>query len=230
MTNPYAMNGYAQTYPDTYSASVYPQAVNQKKGGPSVLGMATIGAFGGATIGAFKNRFPVSKDGNVSDVFAREVFEKNLKKNGSKESKEYFKQLKNVLKKLDKIKTTDEFKNLLNANKQIIDAQCKGISVENLLNAVNSTNLKTSKESLKKSLEAIMDFELLKTKNAIKFGWNSEKKKFIKTPEFKDEKLFKVIKGIKNHEQLTKALKYGGIGAGIMGVLTLGYKMLTPKN
>ncbi len=228
MTNPYAMNGYSQTYPNnSYVASPYTQP---KQSGPSVLGMAALGAIGGGSVGYFKNRFPVGKDGNVSDTFAKEVFEKNLKKNGSKETKAYFKQLKTVLDKIDKIKSPEEFKKLLTSNKQIIEDQCKGISAETLMDAVNSTNLKSSKESLKKSLEAIMDFEILKTQNAIKLGWNSEKKQFIKTSEFKDSKLFNIIKGTKNNIQWKKALKYGGITAGVMGALTLGYKMLTPKS
>lgn len=225
MTNPYAMNGYPEAYPQVYPQN-YPQS---KSNGPSVLGMATLGAIGGGSVGYFKNRFPVGKDGSVSDTFAKEVFEKNLKKNASKETKAYFTQLKTVLDKIDKIKSPEEFKKLLTSNKKIIEDQCKGISAETLLDAVNSTNLKSSKESLKKSLEAIMNFEILKTQNAIKLGWNSEKKKFIKTSEFKDGKLFDIIKGTKNNIQWKKALKYGGITAGVMGALTLGYKMLTPK-
>lgn len=226
MTNPYAMNGYSEAYPQVYP-QIYPQS---KSNGPSVLGMASLGAIGGGSVGYLKNRFPVGKDGSVSDTFAKEVFEKNLKKNASKETKAYFTQLKTVLDKIDKIKSPEEFKKLLTSNKKIIEDQCKGISAETLLDAVNSTNLKSSKESLKKSLEAIMNFEILKTQNAIKLGWNSEKKKFIKTSEFKDGKLFDIIKGTKNNIQWKKALKYGGITAGVMGALTLGYKMLTPKN
>lgn len=222
MTSPYAMNGYPEAYPQAYPQN-YPQS---KSNGPSVLGMASLGAIGGGSVGYFKNRFPVGKDGSVSDTFAKEVFEKNLKKNASKETKAYFTQLKTVLDKIDKIKSPEEFKKLLTSNKKIIEDQCKGISAETLLDAVNSTNLKSSKESLKKSLEAIMDFEILKTQNAIKLGWNSEKKKFIKTSEFKDGKLFDIIKGTKNNIQWKKALKYGGITAGVMGALTLGYKML----
>lgn len=222
MTNPYAMNGYPEAYPQVYP-QIYPQS---KSNGLSVWGMAAIGAIGGGSVGYFKNRFPVGKDGSVSDTFAKEVFEKNLKKNASKETKAYFTQLKTVLDKINKIKSPEEFKKLLTSNKKIIEDQCKGISAETLLDAVNSTNLKSSKESLKKSLEAIMDFEILKTQNAIKLGWNSEKKKFIKTSEFKDGKLFDIIKGTKNNIQWKKALKYGGITAGVMGALTLGYKML----
>ena len=42
-------------------------------------------------------------------------------------------------------------------------------------------------------------------------------------------KLFEVIKGTKNSMQWKKALKYGGISAGVMGALTIAYKMLTSK-
>lgn len=221
------MNAYPETYPQGY-----PQTYSQKpkSNGPSVLGMATVGAIGGSTVGFLRNRLPVSKDGSVSDGFVKEVFEKNLEKNASNESREYFKQLKNVLNKIDKIKSPEEFKKLLDANKVIVESQCKGISAETLLDAVNSTNLKTSKESLKKALESVMSFEHTKTENAIRLGWNSEEKKFIKNSEYKDSKLFDVIKGTKNKVQWKKALKYGGISAGVLGALTLGCKiLLTPK-
>ncbi len=149
-----------------------------------------------------------------------------MKKNTSSEVQNYFKQLKTVLKKIDKVKSPEDFKKLIKENKDIIDDQCKGISTGTLLDGVNSTNLQSSKTSLKESLEAIMNFELVKTKNAIRLGWNSESKKFIKTPEFKDGKLFNIIKSTKSSNQWKKALKYGGVTAGIMGALTVGYKML----
>ena len=186
-------NSYAMNAGNMYSQGGGYQPV-RKNSGPSVFGMMTLGALGGGTAGYFRNRYPVGKDGVVSDSFAREVFDKNLNKNTSSDVKKYFKQLKEVLKKIDKVKTPEEFRKLINANKYIIDEQCKGISSETLLDAVNTTNIKTSKEALKKSLEGIMDFELLKTKNAVKLGWNSESKKFIKSSEFKDAKLFDIIK------------------------------------
>ena len=223
MTNPYAMNGYAQMYPQTYPQ---PPVSN----GPSVLCMATVGAVGGGAIGYFKNRHPVGKDGAVSDTFAKEVFENNLKKNGSADAKKYFSELQNVLKKIDKINTPEGFKKLIADNKTLIEEQCRGISAETFTDAVNSTNLKDSKKALKETLQAIMNFEQAKTKNAIKLAWNSETKKFVQTPEFRDNKLFEVIKGAKNKIQWKKALKYGGITAGVMGALTIGYKMLTSKN
>lgn len=222
MTNPYYMNSYqGQMYPQqAYSSQ------RQGNGGVSTVGMMAVGGVAGGSVGYLKNRYPIGSDGQVSDSFTREVFDKNLKKNTSPEAQNYFKQLKTVLKKIDKVKSPEDFKKLIKANKDIIDDQCKGISTGTLLDGVNSTNLQSSKTSLKESLEAIMNFELVKTKNAIRLGWNSESKKFIKTPEFKDGKLFNIIKNTKSSNQWKKALKYGGVTAGIMGALTVGYKML----
>ena len=222
MTNPYYMNSYqGQMYPQqAYSSQ------RQGNGGVSTVGMMAVGGVAGGSVGYLKNRYPIGSDGQVSDSFTREVFDKNLKKNTSSEAQNYFKQLKTVLKKIDKVKSPEDFKKLIKENKDIIDDQCKGISTGTLLDGVNSTNLQSSKTSLKESLEAIMNFELVKTKNAIRLGWNSESKKFIKTPEFKDSKLFNIIKSTKSSNQWKKALKYGGVTAGIMGALTVGYKML----
>lgn len=222
MTNPYSMNGYqGQMYPQ----QVYSPQGQSNSGGPSTVGMAALGGVAGGSVGYFKCRYPVGSDGQVSDTFTKEVFNKNLKKNTSTSSLNYFKQLQNVLKKIDKVKTPEKFKKLINENKEIIDAQCRGISTNSLLDGINATNLESSKMALKESLEAIMNFEFVKTKNAIRMGWNNESKKFVKTPEFKDEKLFNIIKNTKSSTQWKKALKYGGITAGIMGALTIGYKM-----
>jgi len=219
MTNPYGVN------------SMYPQQpiTAEKRGGSNTLPLMTAGFIGGGAVGYFKNRRPVGKDGAVSDTFAKQVFDKNLKKNGSAEAKKYFEQLKNVLKKIDKISTPEGFKKLISDNKGLIEDQCRGISSDSFVDAVNSTNLKESKKALKETLEAIMKFETAKTKNAVKLAWNTESKKFIKTPEFRDSKLFDVIKGTKSGMQWKKALKYGGITAGVLGALSIGYKMLTPN-
>lgn len=221
MTNPYAMSAYPQ------QQQYYP--VQTEKSGSSTLPLMTAGFIGGGAVGYYKNRYPIGKDGNVTDSFAKEVFEKNLSKNCSEETKTYFKQLKNVLKKVDKVSTPEGFKKLIADNKSLIDDQCKIISSDTLSDAVNSTNLKESKKALKDTLQSIMNFETIKTKNAIKLAWNKESKKFEKTPEFRDGKLFDVIKSTKNNIQWKKALKYGGITAGVLGALSLIYKMFTPK-
>ena len=220
MTNPYGMSAYPQQ-------QYYP--VQNEKSGNKTLPLMTAGFIGGGAVGYYKNRFPIGKDGVVSDSFAKEVFEKNLSKNCSDQTKTYFKQLKNVLKKIDKISTPEGFKKLVSDNKALIDDQCKIISSDTLTDAVNSTNLKESKKALKETLQSIMNFETVKTKNAVKLAWNKESKKFEKTAEFKDGKLFDVIKSTKNNIQWKKALKYGGITAGILGALSIVYKMFTPK-
>ena len=234
MTNPYTMssdiNPYQTSYNNLPQYNTYPGPSNKNtssKSGPSTFGMMTLGALGGGAAGYFKNRYPVQKDGTVSDSFAKEVFEKNLKKNRSETAQKFFNQLNNVLKKIDKINSPEGLKKLLKENKEIIEEQCKGISVDTFLDGINSSNLKETQKSLKEVLEKNLDFEILKTKNAIKLGWNNDSKKFIKTPEFKDNKLFDVIKNTKNNIQWKKALKYGGITAGIMGALTIGYKFFT---
>ena len=234
MTNPYTMssdiNPYQTSYNNLPQYNTYPGPSNKNtssKSGPSTFGMMTLGALGGGAVGYFRNRYPVQKDGTVSDSFAKEVFEKNLKKNRSETAQKFFNQLNNVLKKIDKINSPEGLKKLLKENKEIIEEQCKGISVDTFLDGINSSNLKETQKSLKEVLEKNLDFEILKTKNAIKLGWNNDSKKFIKTSEFKDNKLFDVIKNTKNNIQWKKALKYGGITAGIMGALTIGYKFFT---
>ena len=66
-------------------------------------------------------------------------------------------------------------------------------------------------------------------KNLAEKCWDKENKCFTK-PEGLSEKIFNVIKNTKTQGQWKKALKYGGATAGVMGALTIGYKMLTASN
>ena len=91
MTNPYYMNSYqGQVYPQ----QAYNSQVQGNGGGVSTVGMMALGGVAGGSVGYLKNRYPIGSDGQVSDTFAREVFNKNLKKNTSSEVQNYFKQLK----------------------------------------------------------------------------------------------------------------------------------------
>lgn len=223
MTNPYNMEASPN-----YQNQVFPQP-QKKTNNPPVLGMMTLGAVGGGTVGYFKHRYPVSADGVVADTFAKNVFEANLKNNVPEKNKKFFKELNAVLNKIDKIKNVEDYKKLLKQNKNLIEEQYKGISFETTLNSLTPDNLKTNKTALKEALQKIMDYEMVKTKNAIKLGWNSDSKKFVKTEAFKDDKLFDIIKKTKSNHQWKKALKYGGITAGVLGALTIGYKIVTGK-
>ena len=66
-------------------------------------------------------------------------------------------------------------------------------------------------------------------KNLTEKCWNVEKKCFTKPNEV-SSKIFDVLNNTKTKGQWKKALKYGGITAGVMGALTIGYKMMTSNS
>ena len=179
MTSSYMMNGnyYGPQYNQTYSPYQ-----NQNNRGLPVIGLATGGALAGGAVGFFKNRFPVSKDGTVADSFAKAAFQKHVDKNLSSNGKEFFKQIDNIMSKVDKIKTPEEFKKLLKDNKLVSESNINGLSLDTLLETVNSDNLKSKKDALKKSIEAINEYNIDNMKETIKACWDKEGKKFFLHP------------------------------------------------
>lgn len=226
MTSPYMMNGnyYGPQYNQTYSPYQ-----NQNNRGLPVIGLATGGALAGGAVGFFKNRFPVSKDGTVADSFAKAAFQKHVDKNLSSNGKEFFKQIDNIMSKVDKIKTPEEFKKLLKDNKLVSESNINGLSLDTLLETVNSDNLKSKKDALKKSIEAINEYNIDNMKETIKACWDKEGKKFVKPSGIKDN-LFDVIKNTKRNDQWKKAGKYAGISAAVAGGLAVLYNMFINKN
>lgn len=226
MTSSYMMNGnyYGPQYNQTYSPYQ-----NQNNRGLPVIGLATGGALAGGAVGFFKNRFPVSKDGTVADSFAKAAFQKHVDKNLSSNGKEFFKQIDNIMSKVDKIKTPEEFKKLLKDNKLVSESNINGLSLDTLLETVNSDNLKGKKDALKKSIEAINEYNIDNMKETIKACWDKEGKKFVKPSGIKDN-LFDVIKNTKRNDQWKKAGKYAGISAAVAGGLAVLYNMFINKN
>lgn len=226
MTSPYMMNGnyYGPQYNQTYSPYQ-----NQNNRGLPVIGLATGGALAGGAVGFFKNRFPVSKEGTVADSFAKAAFQKHVDKNLSSNGKEFFKQIDNIMSKVDKIKTPEEFKKLLKDNKLVSESNINGLSLDTLLETVNSDNLKGKKDVLKKSIEAINEYNIENMKETIKACWDKEGKKFVKPSGIKDN-LFDVIKNTKRNDQWKKAGKYAGISAAVAGGLAVLYNMFINKN
>lgn len=226
MTSPYMMNGnyYGPQYNQTYSPYQ-----NQNNRGLPVIGLATGGALAGGAVGFFKNRFPVSKDGTVADSFAKAAFQKHVDKNLSSNGKEFFKQIDNIISKVDSIKTPKEFKKLLKDNKLVSESNINGLSLDTLLETVNSDNLKSKKDALKKSIEAINEYNIDNMKETIKACWDKEGKKFVKPSGIKDN-LFDVIKNTKRNDQWKKAGKYAGISAAVAGGLAVLYNMFINKN
>ena len=224
MVNSYGMNTYPQmNYSQGFNQNIQPQQ-NRSSGFGSVVGTAVVGGAVGGTIGYLKNRHPVDKNGVASDSFAKQAFENHVSKNMSSDGKEFFKQLKTVTKGLDKVKDVEGMKKLLNDNKKVFAVS--GMPLDTYLSSLTPDNIQESKKVLQEQIEKRNMTNYQTFKNLTEKCWNKEKKCFTK-PDGVEQKIFDVIKNTKTKGQWKKALKYGGVTAGVMGALTLGYKMMT---
>ena len=224
MVNSYGMNTYPQmNYNQGFNQNIQPQQ-NRSSGFGSVIGTAVVGGAVGGAIGYLKNRHPVDKNGVASDSFAKQAFENHVSKNMSSDGKEFFKQLKIVTKGLEKVKDVEGMKKLLNDNKKVFAVS--GMSLDTYLSSLTPDNIQESKKVLQEQIEKRNMTNYQTFKNLTEKCWNKEKKCFTK-PDEVEQKIFDVIKNTKTKGQWKKALKYGGVTAGVMGALTLGYKMMT---
>ena len=224
MVNSYGMNTYPQmNYNQGFNQNIQPQQ-NRSSGFGSVIGTAVVGGAVGGAIGYLKNRHPVDKNGVASDSFAKQAFENHVSKNMSSDGKEFFKQLKTVTKGLEKVKDVEGMKKLLNDNKKVFAVS--GMSLDTYLSSLTPDNIQESKKVLQEQIEKRNMTNYQTFKNLTEKCWNKEKKCFTK-PDEVEQKIFYVIKNTKTKGQWKKALKYVGVTAGVMGALTLGYKMMT---
>ena len=230
MANPYSMGAYPnnviEQYPqnNNYTNNDYP--ANR---GPSTLGMMALGGIGTGAVGYFRHRYPVNKNGTVSDEFAHKVFEKDLAKNGTDKVKGILKNLKDILKELKKVKDPEKLKELLNNHKNCLDS-LKGITsdVEDFINSINANNIKEKAKFIQENLQNKIKLDISNVKDFIKNCWDKKEKKFVLPEGSTKEELFKVIKNTANNTGLKNAGKYGLIGAATAGILTMGYKMFAP--
>ena len=220
MANSFNVNNY----PNYYS-----QPQRQQNGNSYAPAAMLLAGVGGGVVGYCKSKHPISKDGKVSDNFAREVLEKYVKKNGTEQEKNIYEQSRNILKKIGKTETVSEFKELVKNNSKALSAEQLGMDVEKYVNSVTETNLKENKETIKKIAEGNSMAKIQTIKNQALQCWDKDKKSFKKSDNV-DSKLFDIIKKTKSKSQWKKALKYGGVAAGIMGALTVGYKIITANN
>lgn len=220
MTNPYNMNAYAPQLQNAYYNATGLQP--QKSSGLPVVGLATLGFLGGGTAGYLKNRYPVSKDGTVSDTFAKNAFENHVNKNYTKEKKQMHQQVKKFLDKANDLKTVEDFKKFLKANSELSEACAKGINTttEEFINSMTSSNFSNTKNALKDMFNKQNSFNIEQFKSFTQSCWDKEAKKFVKTDGISDN-IFKVIKNTTANSQWKSALKYGGITAGVTGLLAI---------
>ena len=220
MTNSFNVNNYPNYYTQPQGRQ------NGKSYAPAAMLLAGVG---GGVIGYCKSKHPISNDGKVSDSFAREVLEKHVKKNVTEQEKNVYEQSRNILKKIGKTKTVSQFKELVKNNSKALSAEQLGMDVEKYINSVSETNLKENKDAIKKIAEGNSMAKIQTIKNQALQCWDKDKKSFKKSDNV-DSKLFDIIKKNKSKKQWKKALKYGGVAAGIMGALTVGYKIITSNN
>lgn len=210
-------------------ANNYPQAQEQQsRKSYAPQAMVAAGVCGGVA-GYYKNRHPISKDGKVFDNFAKEILEKHVKKNGTEQEKNIYEQSKNILQNIGKTKTVSQFKELIKNNSKALNTKQLGVDIEKYIDSVNEANLKENKETIKKITEGNNMARIQSIKNQTLQCWDKEKKSFKKSDNV-DSKLFDIIKKTKTRKQWKNALKYGGIAAGVMGALTVGYKIITANN
>ena len=223
MTYPYNMGAFAQgNYQNNYI-----QEQNKNKG-PSVFTPVAAGFIGGGAVGYYRNRYPI-RNGIVSDTFASEAFNKYIDKGYAIEDKKFFKQMRRVLKKIDKITKPEKFKKLIDKNPEVTQKVYNSVSVDEMCETLTKGNVKEKAKALKTALEGYRNIGVTNMKHAAQEYWDEAQKKFVKPDNLKNDKTFKTLISTKNTIRWRKALKYGGITAGVLGALTIGYRMLLAR-
>ena len=210
-----------------YNNPQYSYQMPQKPNtGAPVLGLMTVGALGGGTVGYLRNRTMISDDGKINDSFAKKVYE-NISKIDSNDNKTY-KQCCAIADKIDKVKNKLELKKLFDKNKDGAEAlfQGKKEKVEKFLETVTSDNIKATKEKIKQGINAINDMYIQSSKNIITKCWDKDLKEFVK-PDKMDSRIFDAVKNTKTTQAWKKACKYGGITAIILGGAAIAYNFIT---
>lgn len=193
---------------------------NQSSIGRTFATGAVIGGTGGLTAGIIKNPF-VSRHNEVSDTFARTVYEKV-----NTSGKDAYKESLNILKEIDKVKTPEELKTLFNNNKKAAEeiVQGTGESVDDFINKITEDNLKTNKNTIKKQINSTNNTRYQDIKNKILSFWDKDKKKFVSNNS--EDEVFKAIKSSKFGIKAKTIGKYTAIGALATGVIALVCKQL----
>lgn len=190
---------------------------------PMTLGGAAIGGIAGAGYGAYKNNNInnfISKEGEVTDTFAKTTFEKYIN-HSAKEGKEAYNGGLNILNKIDSIKNPEELKQLFDANKEAADDICKELKQkpEDFIKNITNKNLEANKKVIKEKINATNNTRYQNIKNQIQACWNSEKNKFVKNNSVPDE-IFNIIKKTSSGTNWKILGKCAAIGSAIAAVAT----------
>ena len=200
---------YNYSIPQIYNPQSRMNYENKKSGAPLVgLGFAAGGIAGG--IYASK-RMPLFIKGDVEDSFAKAVHKKYIKKIAPESDKTLSKQLSAVIRKIGRVKTTDDLKSLLKKNPEV-----ENIISKDLIENVTESTLSSNKATIKNSVLAKSKEHLQAPKNKIISCWDAENKMFAENSNI-GEKAYKIIKKTANEfkaNAVAKAVLIWGAAAG----------------
>ena len=206
------------TYGPQQNGLYYDGMTNQKpSAAPVAIGGAIIGGGAGAIIGSRKNPY-ITKNGDVTDSFAKSAYERYVKKSADATKNAYNGGL-DILKKIDTINSPEELKTLFNNNKEAAKDICAELkqTPEEFLSRVSEKNLSNNKKVIKEKINAGNNTRYQDMKNQIQICWDKDKKKFVKNDAVNDD-VFKAIKKSTKGIKGKIIAKYAAIGAGIAGL------------
>lgn len=212
---------YSYSNPLTYGTQqpVFYDGMTEKKSSsiPYGAGGLVLGAAAGGFAGNKINPF-FSKNGNATDTFARNVFDKAIEKANDTEKNSY-KQGLEILKEIDKVSTTDELKTLANSNKEAMKNVCTelGQSPDEFLQNITDNNLAANKKTIKEKIKAGNNTRYQDIKNNIQASWDKENKTFKKVDSVKQEifdSITEATKGVKG-KLIAKYAAIAGLATGI---------------
>ena len=196
-----------------------PQAHKERKKHPSLVAGgigAVVGAGAGALIGAKKN--PYIRNGMPKDKFAKSAYDQFVK-SAPDDVKNSYGQYNEVINKIDKIKTPDELRTLMNNNPEASKVVSEPLhkTTSEFLSLVNETNLASNKTVIKDSMKNAINSRHVDMKNLIQRCWDPGQKKFIK-PADMDDKVFEAIQKTTKRVKAGFIAKWAGISAAVLGV------------
>lgn len=226
------VNSYSNplTYGPANGPVEYSGMQPQKKKDKSIpFGIGGLAVGGGVAgyVGYRKNPY-ISGKGDPTDTFTKNAYEKFIN-TISGDEKTLVTQRKELLKEIDKTKSVDDLKTLLE-NKKMAAKDALGSNYDDIVHNLTENNLSQNKSSIKKSLKTQEENSLLKMKNWISSCWDKDKKKFSKADSVSDD-AFKAIESATKGAKGKLIAKYAAIGAVTTGLITyIAHKIITkPK-
>lgn len=208
---------YAEPVPETV-----PEKKPRRKLSPAAkvgIAGAGVGAVAGGILGAIQN--PYIRNGCPTDTFAKRAYNKYMEL-APADKKEFHTQYNEVISKIDKVKTVDELKTLLNNNPKAAEEIPTALKmpIDEYLKPITDANLSANKAAIKEKLAAGNKTRFQYMKNQISQAWSADKKKFEK-PADMDEELFNSIKKVSNRVKTGFIAKWALISAAVVSAVAV---------